>query len=54
MLDFTWKIFRMTGNVNTYLLLKEIEERGNESEEPRGDEDPINLNLTGNWNQTFV
>lgn len=25
MLDFTWKVFCMTGNIDTYLLLKEIE-----------------------------
>lgn len=25
MLDFSWKVFCMTGNVDTYLLLKEIE-----------------------------
>lgn len=26
MLDFTWKVFCMTGDVNTYLLYKEIEQ----------------------------
>ncbi|MCL7747239.1 MULTISPECIES: YqzL family protein [Halalkalibacter] len=25
MLDFSWKVFSMTGNVDTYLLLKELE-----------------------------
>jgi hypothetical protein len=25
MLDFTWKVFSMTGNIDTYLLLKELE-----------------------------
>lgn len=25
MLDFTWKIFKETGNVDTYLLFKEIQ-----------------------------
>lgn len=25
MLDFSWKVFSMTGNIDTYLLLKEIE-----------------------------
>jgi hypothetical protein len=24
-LDFTWKVFSMTGNIDTYLLLKELE-----------------------------
>ena len=27
MLDFTWKVFSQTGNVEMYLLLKEIEEQ---------------------------
>jgi hypothetical protein len=30
MLDFTWKIFSNTGNINTYLLFKEIEKEKNE------------------------
>jgi len=25
MLDFTWKVFSQTGNVDTYLLFKELE-----------------------------
>lgn len=25
MLDFTWKLFENTGNIDTYLLFKEIE-----------------------------
>ncbi|MBA4535865.1 YqzL family protein [Bacillus aquiflavi] len=25
MLDFTWKVFLQTGNIDTYLLFKEIE-----------------------------
>ncbi|WAA11490.1 YqzL family protein [Fervidibacillus halotolerans] len=25
MLDFTWKVFSQTGNIDTYLLYKEIE-----------------------------
>jgi hypothetical protein len=38
MLDFTWKIFSNTGNINTYLLFKEIEKEnkeipGNQDEE---------------------
>ncbi|KUP06019.1 hypothetical protein Q75_10190 [Bacillus coahuilensis p1.1.43] len=28
MLDFTWKVFSETGNIDTYLLFKELE--GNE------------------------
>ncbi|MGV3488029.1 MAG: YqzL family protein [Tuberibacillus sp.] len=26
MLDFTWKVFCMTGSIDTYLLLKEMEQ----------------------------
>jgi len=36
MLDFTWKVFCMTGSIDTYLLLKEMEqanEMGNNSED---------------------
>ncbi|KGX88909.1 hypothetical protein N784_00810 [Pontibacillus litoralis JSM 072002] len=25
MIDFTWKVFSQTGNIETYLLLKEME-----------------------------
>lgn len=25
MLDFTWKLFAQTGNIDTYLLFKELE-----------------------------
>lgn len=25
MIDFTWKVFSQTGNIETYLLMKEIE-----------------------------
>ncbi|TWI57753.1 YqzL family protein [Halalkalibacter nanhaiisediminis] len=25
MLDFSWKVFSMTGNLDTYLLMKELE-----------------------------
>ncbi|MFC4558847.1 YqzL family protein [Virgibacillus kekensis] len=27
MIDFTWKLFSQTGNIETYLLLKELEQR---------------------------
>ncbi|KGX93590.1 hypothetical protein N781_11225 [Pontibacillus halophilus JSM 076056 = DSM 19796] len=34
MLDFTWKVFSQTGNIETYLLLKEMESvRENHAEE---------------------
>ncbi|MFC7393313.1 YqzL family protein [Scopulibacillus cellulosilyticus] len=30
MLDFTWKVFCMTGNIDTYLLIKEMENEHDE------------------------
>jgi len=27
MLDFTWKVFSQTGNIDTYLLYKELEQK---------------------------
>ena len=30
MLDFTWKIFSQTGNIDTYLLFKELEKENKE------------------------
>ena len=30
MLDFTWKVFSQTGNIEAYLLLKELERRNEE------------------------
>jgi hypothetical protein len=36
MLDFTWKIFSNTGNIDTYLLFKELEK---ENQEIPGDQD---------------
>lgn len=38
MLDFTWKVFSQTGNIDTYLLFKELEKEnqeipGNQDEE---------------------
>lgn len=32
MIDITWKIFSQTGNIETYLLLKELENDLNTSE----------------------
>ncbi|WP_100406762.1 YqzL family protein [Bacillus solitudinis] len=36
MLDLTWKVFSKTGNVDTYLLIKELER---DSDEQFGQED---------------
>ncbi|WP_102345560.1 YqzL family protein [Bacillus sp. Marseille-P3661] len=33
MIDFTWKIFSQTGNLETYLLMKEIEREYQETTE---------------------
>ncbi|WP_081773076.1 YqzL family protein [Bacillus sp. EB01] len=30
MLDFTWKVFSQTGNIDTYLLFKEMEKDSTE------------------------
>lgn len=30
MLDFTWKVFSQTGNIDTYLLFKELEKDNQE------------------------
>ncbi|MCA1031789.1 YqzL family protein [Bacillus timonensis] len=30
MLDFTWKVFSNTGNIDTYLLFKEMEKENQE------------------------
>jgi hypothetical protein len=40
MLDFTWKVFCMTGNIDTYLLLKEMEQG---SEDDFGTEDDYHI-----------
>lgn len=31
MIDITWKVFSQTGNIETYLLLKELENEPNTS-----------------------
>lgn len=33
MLDLTWKVFCMTGNIDTYLLMKELESLEEDMEE---------------------
>ncbi|MFY4774890.1 YqzL family protein [Metabacillus sp. RGM 3146] len=38
MLDFTWKVFFQTGNIDTYLLFKEIEQYREELPDLQGDE----------------
>lgn len=38
MLDFTWKVFCMTGSVDTYLLMKEMESGDINLQSPPTDE----------------
>ncbi|MCM3586296.1 YqzL family protein [Mesobacillus maritimus] len=38
MLDFTWKVFKQTGNIDTYLLFKELEQEKREIPENQEDE----------------
>lgn len=38
MLDFTWKVFSQTGNIDTYLLFKELEK---DNQEPGNQEDEL-------------
>jgi len=38
MLDLTWKVFSMTGNIDSYLLFKEFERDRSSSEEKKEEE----------------
>lgn len=38
MLDLTWKVFTQTGNIDTYLLFKELEKEKQEIPENPDDE----------------
>lgn len=38
MLDFTWKVFSETGNIDTYLLYKELEKENQEIPENQRNE----------------
>ncbi|GLH64916.1 YqzL family protein [Parageobacillus sp. G301] len=39
MLEFTWKLFSQTGNIDTYLLFKELEKE----QQPSSDEQETEL-----------
>ncbi|WP_347549552.1 YqzL family protein [Pseudalkalibacillus hwajinpoensis] len=41
MLEFTWKIFCETGNIDTYLLLKEMETPNNEEFDSHADVEEV-------------
>lgn len=41
MLDITWRVFSQTGNIETYLLLKELENVGDEVKEEQNNNENI-------------
>jgi hypothetical protein len=38
MLDFTWKVFSNTGNIDTYLLFKQLEQEKEERPDSQDEE----------------
>ncbi|WP_075982339.1 YqzL family protein [Bacillus massilinigeriensis] len=38
MLEFTWKVFSQTGNIDTYLLFKELQKENQEIPENKNEE----------------
>ena len=44
MIEFTWNVFRQTGSVDTYLLLKELE-RQSDANQPVMQEENEELNI---------
>jgi hypothetical protein len=45
MLDFTWRVFSNTGNIDTYLLFKEIQKESMETPDNTQDEELKDFNL---------
>ncbi len=45
MLEFTWKVFADTGNIDTYLLFKELE-RDRRQDRYERDEDPADADFS--------
>ncbi|MBM7569632.1 YqzL family protein [Aquibacillus albus] len=43
MIDFSWKIFSQTGNIETYLLMKELEDIYNEDDSFHMDDEVTEL-----------
>lgn len=39
MIDFSWKVFSMTGSIDTYLIMKELENDFNQSNVEKKDEE---------------
>ncbi len=44
MIEFTWNVFRQTGSVDTYLLLKELE-RQSDANQPVIEDEMDELNI---------
>jgi hypothetical protein len=45
MLDFTWRVFSKTGNIDTYLLFKEIQKESMETPNDTENEELKDFNL---------
>ncbi|WP_072887929.1 YqzL family protein [Ornithinibacillus halophilus] len=48
MIDFTWKVFSQTGNIETYLLMKELEKESDIMENNQNgstNDHPIETNM---------
>ncbi|MRG86625.1 YqzL family protein [Salinibacillus xinjiangensis] len=43
MIDFTWKVFSQTGNIETYLLMKELENSHKPKSESEDEKDIVEL-----------
>ncbi len=43
MIDLTWKVFSQTGNIETYLLMKELEEEHYNSNESNVQNDKMEI-----------
>jgi YqzL-like protein len=43
MIDFTWKVFSQTGNIETYLLLKELESDEEDSSKQNKNNDKMEI-----------
>ncbi|AEV68086.1 YqzL family protein [Acetivibrio clariflavus] len=39
--EFAWKVFESTGSIDTYILLKEIEEKSRVAEETEATKDEV-------------
>lgn len=46
MRDFSWNVFAVTGNIEAYLLFKQIDDSTEGQEEDKTEEDERNMSLT--------